>query len=100
MSKYIVTFRLTDSSTYDDRYQKLDDFFEQNTSDILFDETTSTLFCEGELLAKKLADANILLNSDEVLFVRVGDKSKKIETAYRVNGKESKKAQDIINFFN
>lgn len=99
MSKYIVTFRLTDSPTYDDRYQKLDDFFGQNTSTVIFDETTSTLFCEGELLAKKLAEANILLNSDEVLFVRV-NKSKKIETAYRVNGNEVKKAQDIINFFN
>ena len=34
MVKYIVTFRLADSPTYNDRYQKLDDFFEQNTSDI------------------------------------------------------------------
>ena len=97
MAKYIVTFRLADSPTYNDRYQKLDDFFEQNTSDIFFDETTSTLFCKGENLATKLADANILINSDKILFLMVND-ANKIINAYSVSGSTKTKADDILNF--
>lgn len=99
MSKYIITFRLADTSTYNDRYQGLDDFFEQNTSDAYIDKTTSTLFCKGDNLARKLADANILINSDEVLFLKVND-SNKIVNAYRVSGSTIAKADDILNFFN
>ena len=97
MAKYIVTFRLADSPTYNDRYQKLDDFFEQNTSDIFFDETTSTLFCKGENLATKLAAANILINSDKILFLMVND-ANKIINAYSVSGSTKTKADDILNF--
>lgn len=99
MSKYIVTFRLTDSPTYEDRYMALYDFFSNEVSEAFEDETTSTIFCEGLDLPNKLAKADILIKEDEVLFVKVGQ-SKEIEAAYRVNGNEAKEAQDIINFFN
>lgn len=99
MSKYIITFRLADTSTYNDRYQGLDDFLEQNTSDSYIDETTSTLFCKGENLARKLADANILIDSDEVLFLKVNDTNKIVE-AYRVSGSKIVKDNNIFNFFN
>lgn len=99
MSKYIITFRLEDTPTYNNRYQRLDDFLEQNTSDSYIDETTSTLFCKGENLARKLADANILIDSDEVLLLKLND-TNKIVNAYRVSGSTLAKADDILDFFN
>lgn len=102
MSKYIVTFRLEKASTqkaYNDRYEALNDFFVNEASKVLEDETTSTLFCEGQSLVQKLANSNILNKGDEVLFVRV-DKNKKIEYIYKVMGNKIQEVEEIKNFFN
>ena len=88
MPKFILTYKLECSTqkgkdTYDDRYDKLFEFLDNNCKKYIKDDTTSTVICEADMplyngkkksgLAYKMLQEKFLLNKDEILFFKFMD---------------------------
>lgn len=110
MSKFILTFKLEcttqkGSDTYSERYQKLLEYLEKECTEVIHDETTSTIICEANMpiynsankdgLAYNLLEEGFLLYQDKVLFFRFKDG--KFGSAGRIINKGFKFDNDIEN---